>query len=87
MKSIKEESLFEKAEKGYYRFTDEQIEEQRKDLAVYILTELSGDDIDSIQEGIAEVKKLTGYDVDLEEALEIRKLVAKRKAESLNKTR
>lgn len=71
----------------YFRFTDEQLEKQKSDLAFYIIMELTDDNLESIPAAIADVKELTGYDISVEEAIKMRKLVADRKIKKLCKMR
>lgn len=70
---MNENTLFSNEKKSYYRFDEQQIEGQKIELINYILTELSDDSVESLQEGIMEIKKLTGYEFTLEEAFRIRK--------------
>lgn len=71
----------------YFRFTVEQLEEQKQDLAFYIITELTDDNLESIQRAIADVKMLTGYDISIEEAIKMRRLVVDKKYKKFSKTR
>lgn len=76
--------FMEKRKSSYYRFGDLELREQKDAVAVYILTELSNDSIASINEGINEVKRLTGYDLNLDSALLIRRLARELKDKTLN---
>lgn len=80
-------NLFTYEKTNYFRFSEEQLAEQAHELAVYILSELSEDNLESIQEGIAEVKKLTGLDISVEDAIAIRKKVADSKNEFFKRTK
>lgn len=70
---------------SYFRFSADQLEKQKRDLAYYIITELATNDLESIQRSIADVKEITGYDVSVEEAFEMRRLVADRRIKKLSK--
>lgn len=71
---------------SYFRFTVEQLEQQKKDLAFYIITELADDNLESIQVSIVDVKTLTGYDISIENAIKMRKLATDRKNKIFSKT-
>lgn len=72
---------------SYFRFSADQLEKQKRDLAYYIITELATNDLESIQRSIADVKEITGYDISVEEAIKMRRLAVDRKIKKFCKIR
>lgn len=69
------ENIFLKSSnENYLRFSKEELEQQRIDLLFYIITELSSSNISSLQESIKEIKALTGINISLEKAIELKQL-------------
>lgn len=55
-------------------FTRSEINEQRIDVAFYILDHLTDNNIGSIQVSLRIIKKITGLDISLEKAIEIKRM-------------
>lgn len=56
-------------------FSEAEINEQSDEVAVYILSVLSDDNLESINSSIDDIKDLLGYELSIEAALIIRRLV------------
>lgn len=78
MKKITDSKNFFKEMGGIHCcFSEAEINEQSDEVAVYILSVLSDDNLESINRSIDDIKDLLGYELSIEAALIIRRLVKK----------
>lgn len=56
------------------RFSQAEILEQKDEIVIYILTELTGESLESLEESIEEIRAITGYELSIEAARIIRRL-------------
>lgn len=76
MQNTDKTNFFDAKKSSYYRFTKQEIMEQKIELEEYILSMLTSADLTSIQESIKEIKDLTGIELSLEKAIELKRLAA-----------
>lgn len=65
-------NFLDKSEKVCTRFTKKELLEQKKSLIVYIIDRLTTPDVDSIKESIQDISALTGFELSLEEAIQLK---------------
>lgn len=79
MSNSDEKSYMDNDKLVYSRFNSDEIVDQKDEIVVYILTELTDDSLDSIEKSIRDIKFITGYELSIESAMFIRRLAKRLK--------
>lgn len=66
MENVQEKTFFETNYEAYYRFTKKELLEQKKDLLLYIVFNLTPPNINGMKESIREIKQLTGASISVD---------------------
>lgn len=66
MENVQAKTFFDTNPEAYYRFTKKELLEQKKDLLLYIIFNLTPSNINGMKESIRQIKQLTGASISID---------------------